>query len=146
MAERGVALFPTLAAVEALAEYGGWRKGVDPEPDRIRQKKAQLQAARAAGVVIGMGGDVGVYRHGDNVRELVLMVEYGMAPLEALQAATSVNARIFHLDDRLGRIRPGLRADLVAVAGDPTHDITALQQVRLVLKEGQICLNTLTSR
>jgi imidazolonepropionase-like amidohydrolase len=146
MAERGVALFPTLAAVEALAEYGGWRKGVDPEPDRIRQKKAQLQAARAAGVVIGMGGDVGVYRHGDNVRELVLMVEYGMLPLEALQAATSVNARILHLDDRLGRIRPGLRADLVAVAGDPTHDITALQQVRLVLKEGQICLNTLTSR
>lgn len=146
MAERGVALFPTLAAVEAISAYGGWRKGVDPEPARIQQKKAMFQAARAAGVVIGMGGDVGVYRHGDNLRELALMVEYGMTPLEALRAATTVNARLFHLDDRLGAVRPGLLADLVAVAGDPSRDIMALQQVRLVLKAGQICLNTFTSR
>ena len=136
MAAAGVALCPTLAAGDAILQYGGWKKGVDPEPERIRKKRAAFRMALDAGVTMCAGGDVGVYPHGDNVRELELMVDYGMTPLAVLRAATSVNARIFHLDDRLGAVRPGLLADLVAVAGDPLASVSVLRDVRLVMKGG----------
>jgi imidazolonepropionase-like amidohydrolase len=108
-----------------------------PTPDLIA-KRESFRAALAAGVTICFGGDVGVFRHGDNVRELEAMVEYGMTPLAALRSATSVNARIFHLEDRVGRIAPGLLADLVAVDGDPTRNISALRRGKLVLKGGEV--------
>ena len=83
-----------------------------------------------------MGGDVGVFAHGDNAREMELLVrDYGLTPLQVLRQATSGNAQVFHLADR-GRIAPGLLADLVAVAGDPTQDVAALRQVQLVMKGG----------
>jgi imidazolonepropionase-like amidohydrolase len=138
MAQRGVALCPTLAAGDATRQYAGWRKGVDPEPSQIAEKRASFQRALAAKVPICAGSDVGVFAHGDNARELELMVEYGMPALEVLRAATSGNAKIFHLDDQLGQIRPGLLADLVAVSGDPSQEIGALRQVRLVMKGGQL--------
>jgi len=121
-----------------MARYGGWKKGIDPEPTRLGRRKAGFAAALEAGVTICMGGDAGVYPHGDNALEMELMVEYGMAPLEVLRAATSVNARLFHLEDRLGAIRPGMLADLVAVEGDPSRQISALRRVRLVMKNGEI--------
>ena len=137
MRERGTALCPTLAATEAIAHYGGWDGG-GSEPQAVHDKRASFAAARAAGVTICMGGDVGVYAHGDNVREMELMHDYGMPMIELLVAATSGNARIFHLADRIGAVRPGLMADLVAVEGDPTGDIGALRHVRLVMKGGEI--------
>ena len=137
MAERGVALCPTLGAVEAITSYGGWQKGVDPAPERIALKKRAFQAALQAGVPMCFGGDVGVYDHGDNVYELELMVEYGMTPIQAVIAATSGNADILRLDDR-GAIREGTLADLIAVEGDPTSDISALRRVRFVMKGGEV--------
>jgi imidazolonepropionase-like amidohydrolase len=137
MRQRGVALCPTIAAAEAYAVYfDGWERGREPPPGLVA-KRASFRAALDAGVTICFGGDVGVFSHGDNVRELEAMVEYGMTPLAALRAATSGNAKIFHLSDR-GRIAPGLLADLVAVEGDPTKEVSALRRLRLVVKGGVV--------
>ena len=138
MVARRVGFCPTLAAGDATSQYAGWKKGSAPEPARISAKRASFKAALAAGVTMCFGGDVGVYAHGDNVRELELMVDYGMRPADAVRSATSINARLFHLDHRLGSIKPGLLADLVAVQGDPTADIRALRQVKLVMKGGRL--------
>jgi len=137
MHNRGVALCPTLAAAEAYAEYfDGYVRGKTPEPERLKNKWASFRAALDAGVRICFGGDVGVFAHGKNVRELELMVAHGMTTLEALKSATTGNAEILHLSDR-GRIAPGLLADLVAVAGDPTRDIGTLWKVVAVWKGGK---------
>lgn len=137
MAELGVAFCPTLAAGDAISQYGGWRKGSDPEPARLRAKRQSFRIALDSGVEMCFGGDVGVYPHGDNVRELEMMVDYGMPAEDALHAATGGNASIFGLADR-GRVAPGLLADLVAVRGDPTRDISALRRVELVVKGGRL--------
>jgi imidazolonepropionase-like amidohydrolase len=138
MARRKVALCPTLAAGEAIAQYGGWRKGIDAEPASIARKHASFTAAMTAGVRILNGSDVGVFPHGTNARELRLMVDYGMAPLDALKSATFVAAQVLGLEGTVGEIAPGRAADLVAVQGDPIRDISALERVRLVMKDGKI--------
>lgn len=138
MKTKGVALCPTVAAGDSVSRYRGWHKGVDPEPPRITQKRASMKAAREAGVTFAMGGDVGVFAHGDNALEMELLVnEYGFTPIEVLRQATSGNAAIFHTADR-GSIRAGLLADLVAVDGDPTGDVGALRHVRFVMKGGSV--------
>jgi imidazolonepropionase-like amidohydrolase len=136
MKERGVALCPTIAAGEAVSQYDGWKKGTGPEPERIVQKRKSFQAALRNKVTICFGGDVGVYAHGDNAREMELMVEYGMKAPDVLRSATSVNADVFGYSDRIGRIKPGLLADLVAVEGDPSMDIRKIRNVVLVMKDG----------
>ena len=138
MVEHKVALCPTLAAGDAITQYSGWNKGVDPEPPRIQNKRRSFKAALDAGVTICFGGDVGVYPHGDNVRELEMMVDYGMSAGDALRSATAVNADLFHIADKVGRIRSGLLADIIAVDGNPQDDISALRNVRLVMKDGEV--------
>ena len=140
MKEKGIALCPTLAAGAAIAQYNGWKKGME-EPPRMRAKRKSFADALKAGVTICMGGDVGVYTHGDNAREMEMMVDYGMQPLQVLQSATSVNADVFKLDTQVGRIKAGLLADIIAVEGDPSKDITVIRQLKLVMKNGVIYKN-----
>ena len=137
MAARGTWLCPTLAAVDAISRYGGW-DGSEPAPARVRQKRAAFREALAAGVPMCVGSDVGVFTHGEQAREIELMVEAGMEPLAALAAATRGNARMLRLDDRIGTVRPGMTADLVAVDGDPAVDPSALRRVHLVVQGGRV--------
>jgi imidazolonepropionase-like amidohydrolase len=138
MKEKGVALCPTLAAYEAIQQYKGWKKGIDPEPLQITEKKKSFQLALKNGVTICMGGDVGVFPHGDNVREMELMTAYGMKPIEVLRSATSVNADVFGYANKTGRIKKGLLADIIMADGDPSINISALRKIVFVMKDGKI--------
>jgi imidazolonepropionase-like amidohydrolase len=137
MKAKGIALCPTLAAGEAVLSYRGWKKGVDPDPRSIASKKENFRQALASGVTICMGGDVGVYTHGTNAREMEDMVEYGMKPLDVLRSATSVNADVFRLP-RVGRVKSGLYADLLVIQGDPVADMRQVRKVLWVMKDGII--------
>ncbi|WP_306013212.1 MULTISPECIES: amidohydrolase family protein [unclassified Allomuricauda] len=140
MKAKGIALCPTLAAGDAIEQYKGWQKGKEPDPERIAKKKKSFALALESGVEIVFGGDVGVFTHGENYRELELMVDYGMKPLQALQSATSVNARILHFQE-LGMIQEGYLADIIAVEGNPVQDISRMRRVKFVMKDGTIYKN-----
>src|SRR5262249_49805154 len=131
MANHHVGYCPTLATSEAMCKYDGWKPGT-PEPERLRKSKAAVRTAKKAGVTIVNGSDMGVFAHGQGARELELLVDCGLTP------ATSAAAEALRLKDEIGAVKPGLQADLVAVAGDPTRTIDALRRVRLVMKGGEV--------
>ncbi|HLY79376.1 MAG TPA: amidohydrolase family protein, partial [Caulobacteraceae bacterium] len=137
MRRRGVALCPTLAAAEAVTRYAGWRPG-QPEPARLVEARAGFARALAAKVLIANGSDAGVFAHGENARELELLVAWGMTPRDALRAATATAAAVLGRGRDLGRVAPGAIADLVAFAGDPLAGIAALRHPVLVIKDGRI--------
>lgn len=123
MKERHVALVPTLSVTK---------------PENEAARRASFKAALAAGVTIVNGSDVGVFAHGDEAREIIALVDYGMEPVQALRAATSVAAKALHMETQIGRVQSGFLADLVAVEGDPVAEIKALRSVRFVMKDGVI--------
>jgi imidazolonepropionase-like amidohydrolase len=137
MREHEVVLCPTLAASEAMAHYGGWEPGM-PEPDRVRDSREMFQRALEVGVTIATGSDVGVFSHGDNAREVELMVAYGMSAVEALRATTSLAASVIDRGADLGRVAEGFVADLIAVHDDPLQDPAALRHPLFVMKEGVV--------
>ncbi len=140
MANRGVTLCPTLAASEAMARYDGWREGL-PDHPRIQKAKQSFARALRAGVRIACGSDAGVFPHGHNVRELELMVDYGMAAPDALCAATAIAADVLGRADSLGKIETGFIADLIAVSGNPLRDPSRLRQPVFVIRQGQIAVD-----
>ncbi len=138
MAERKVAYLPTLTAEEAYAEYfDHYTRGGAPTTG-MQQAMQAFKFALKNGVTIGCGSDVGVFTHGTSARELEWLVKGGMRPAQALLAATAVDAKILGIESEIGRIAPGLKADIVVVAGDPTQDISAVEHVRFVMKNGVI--------
>jgi imidazolonepropionase-like amidohydrolase len=138
MAKNNVSYCPTLAAMEAYARYfNNWQPG-KPEPKTMITKRQSFKAALESGVTIVNGSDIGVFAHGDGAKELELLVEYGMTPLAALKSATSIAAKSLHLEDKVGQVKSGFLADLIAVEGDPTRDIKALRKVTMVMKGGTL--------
>jgi imidazolonepropionase-like amidohydrolase len=123
MKERGIELCPTLSVAS---------------PATTENKKKVFKEALAAGVTIANGSDVGVFAHGDDAREIETLVAWGMPIIDALRSATSIDARVLHMEERFGRVKTGLFADLIAVEGDPTKDISAIRRVRFVMKDGAV--------
>ena len=137
MKDRGMFFCPTLAAGDAIARYRGWN-GADPAPASVSEGLKAFSAARQSGVAMCVGGDVGVFPHGENARELEQMVAAGMPAAQVILSATSVNAKMLRMDDRIGALKPGLFADIIAVPGDPTQDIKLLRGVNFVMKGGKV--------
>jgi len=137
MAAKNIAYCPTLAASDSVARYHGWN-GSDPAPMAVKAARDAFRLALKAGVRMCVGGDVGVFTHGNNALEMELMAANGMPPAQVLTAATWGNARWFGLDTKLGAVKPGMLADLIAVHGDPTTDIGAVRRVGMVMKGGAV--------
>jgi imidazolonepropionase-like amidohydrolase len=144
MKSKGTYLVPTLMATEFIMSK------IEAYPPVLQAKAKAAAAARSEmfrnavkmGVKIGLGTDAAVYPHGQNAKEFKLMVDLGMPPIEALRAGTSADAELFGIAQKVGTLEKGKLADIVAMPGDPTTDITATERVSFVMKEGKIVRNT----
>lgn len=143
--KNGTYLVPTLYLTEWWAENMDRMKA----PDYLKTKMKMVsqssekaaQKAIAAGVKIGMGTDAAVYPHGLNAHELAVYVKLGMSPIQAIQTATVNDADLLGWSDKVGSLEPNKWADIIAVDGDPTKDVTVLQHVKFVMKGGEVFKN-----
>jgi len=138
MAEKGTFLVSTTALTDFLDVSKQAPEKRAKAAEIFPKAKSMLTAAIKAGVKIACGSDLPCFPHGENWRELVAMVERGMTPAQALHAATVVSAELISMEDELGQLEPGFLADIIAVPGDPTDDITAISTVPFVMKDGVI--------
>jgi imidazolonepropionase-like amidohydrolase len=144
MKQKEVVLFPTIAHTELTSTDRNWKRGIDKDPQRVQKKKETMALAIKYGVQVGFASDAsGAVMHGKNYLELELMVDYGIDNLKVLRLATSGNADLFDISDKVGRLLPGLNADIIAVDGDPSKDISKIEQIRFVMKDGSIYRNDL---
>jgi imidazolonepropionase-like amidohydrolase len=143
MKNKGIFLTPTLMATEWIMSK------LDSYPPALQAKAKAAAAARSdmfrnavkMGVKISFGTDAAVFPHGQNAKEFAVMTSLGMAPIEALKAATSNDAELFGIAQKVGTLEKGKLADVVAMPGDPTADITVTERVSFVMKEGKIIRN-----
>jgi imidazolonepropionase-like amidohydrolase len=130
MAEHHVAWCPTLTAGAGRIVRG------QPESPATLRRRAVFKSALDAGVTILSGSDVGTFPHGENAREIERMVDFGMPAADALRSATSIAGKVLHME--IGQVKPGMLADLIAIGGDPTTDISAIRNVKFVMKGGVV--------
>ena len=136
MASRGTYLTPTLMVYQPVVTDG---RRSSEAGQRGEQSKKAFQAALKTGVKISFGTDAGVFnKHGTNAKEFMMMVEAGMSPMDAIQAATVNTAILFQLEEDLGTLVPGKIADMIAISKNPLEDISALSDVRFVMKQGRV--------
>ena len=138
MKAKGIPAVPTFAISEYFAEHAG-----SPEAAAHRRAEQAFHAAEfkkqlAAGVPMAVGSDVGPFPHGTQARELVLMAQYGMTPIEVLRADLLNGAKLLGWEGKLGELKPGFYADIIAVPGDPTQDISTVTKVSFVMKDGKV--------
>jgi imidazolonepropionase-like amidohydrolase len=138
MKERGIFAVPTFAIGEYFANHAATPAAAEFERQLLDIHARDFRKQLAAGVPVAMGSDVGPFPHGAQAREFVLMVQYGMKPLAALQAGTINGAKLLGWEGQIGALKPGCFADVVAVDGNPLDDIAALQKVSFVMKNGAI--------
>lgn len=137
MKANDVVFCPTLTVSESNAINAGWKKGIDPIPSGIKRKHDAMASAIKAGVTICNGSDVGPYAHGDNLRELKLLQEYGLSTVKVIQAATIVAAGLMNMNDGLGEIKQGYLADIIAVEGNPLEDLDVLRSPKMIMLDGK---------
>jgi imidazolonepropionase-like amidohydrolase len=138
MHEKQIFAVPTFTIAEYFADHAATPEAAARERDILALHASEFKKQIAAGVPIAMGSDVGPFPHGTQAREFVLMVKFGMSPLAAIQAGTLDGAKLLGWQDQIGALKPGYAADIVAVPGNPLDDITALQKVSFVMKNGTL--------
>jgi imidazolonepropionase-like amidohydrolase len=138
MREKQIYAVPTFAISEYFAEHAATPAGAARERRLQELHAAEFRKQLAAGVPMASGSDVGPFPHGTQARELELMVKYGMPAADVLQADLLHGARLLGWEDGIGQLKPGFYADVIAVPGDPLKDITAVEHVSFVMKNGVI--------
>ncbi|MGD0346791.1 MAG: amidohydrolase family protein [Terracidiphilus sp.] len=138
MREKGIFAVPTFTIFEFFATHRESQDQAAAESAMLDYKIAEFKKQIAAGVPFAVGSDVGPFPHGTQARELTLMVRYGMKPLAVLQADMINGAKLLRWDGQIGGLKPGYYADIVAVPGNPLDDITVVERVRFVMKNGVV--------